>query len=323
MSGNPWGFQFAGNLPKFSIRPPLGRDGRPLGRRFELSPNLAKGERGGVLPPPISVKFGGKAAVEIEKSGPVDDARIKLALLFVDRIDVPDNSNLSQGMPSLEPLQRMGIGARSKVYFEGGIEMPKLFEYPWITYLELEKREAGRWSIWQEPNQQIVPEDQLSPDLAFRLELTSGLIVPDALTPFDEVLYFKERHRDELISLRHHLEDFAIKLSKEGDPRAVNLERERFDISLAEYLKKARQSNVKRAVASLTTELDWAAAVRSAIGGGGGGIFAATQGLSLTAAAAAIGGGVLAGLSVKSVPGLKKGPYPFRYIARVEKEYGG
>ncbi|WP_230483449.1 DUF6236 family protein, partial [Sphingomonas sp. Leaf21] len=113
---------------------------------------------------------------------------------------------------------------------------------------------------------------------------------------------------------------YSIKLSKEGDVRAVNLEIERFDVSLSDYLKKARQSNVKRAIASLTTELDWAAAARGVVGGGG--LAAIAQGFNLTTAAAAIGGGILTGLSVKSVAGVKDGPSPFRYLARIEREFG-
>ncbi|MFL0586542.1 DUF6236 family protein [Sphingomonas olei] len=323
MTGKPWGFEFNGDKPAVFSLPRQGLDGRPLGRQVNLSPPLAKGERGGVLTPPVNVKSSSKAALEVETPRPLSEELLKLTLLFVDRIDVPKNRNISSGNANIDALSDMGIASRSTIFFEGGVGLDKMFTHPWLAYLELEKREPGRWSIWQEPNQQIVPEDELTPDLAFQLELTNGLIVPHELTPYEDVLSFKDRHRDELISLRHHLEDFAIRLSKEGDPRAVNLERERFDVSLADYLKKARRSNVRKAIASVTTEFDWKAGVSSIAGGGSGGLLAAAQNLSLTAAATAIGGGVLAALSLKSVAGLKDGPSPFRYIARIEKEYGG
>lgn len=252
-----------------------------------------------------------------------DESVVKIALLLVDKLDKP-STNLMATKDDSEDVTAIGLGFQSKAIFNAGLDARQYAGFVWETYKELDKREPGRWSLWQQYNTPIIPSDELAPDLAFQLELTNGLIVPIPSTPYEDVIHFKERHRDELISLRHHIEELAIKLSKEGDARAVNLEVERFDASLSDYLKKARQSNIKRAVASLTTELDWAAAVRSAVsGGGGGGLLATAQGLSLTHTAAAIGGGVLASLSIKSVAGLKDGPSPFRYIARIEREYGG
>ena len=295
---------------------------------FELCQPLGKGERGGVIgiaaeitPPPdndaSSTGFG------VNGRGN-DEGAVKLALLMVDKIDKPRNSFINFGEDGEADLTGLGLGSQSRVVFRSGMTFSQMTSYVWEAYTALEEREPGLWSLWQQRGVPIIPSALLTPGLAFQLELSSGLIVPDASTPYEDVIAFKDRHRDELIALRHHLEEFAIKLSKEGDPRAVNLERERFDVSLSEYLKKARQSNIKRAVASLTTELDWAAAVRSAVsGGGGGGLLATAQGLSLTHTAAAIGGGVLASLSIKSVAGIKDGPSPFRYIARIEKEYGG
>ncbi len=295
---------------------------------IELSRPLGKGERGGIIGYAAEVT---RSPTDTGPNGGFgfrprqnDEGVIKVALLLVDRIDKPTNNYIGGPEDNSKDVTGLGLGTQSKYAFGGQPNYSQLTNFVWETYKSFDEREPGQWSLWQQHGNATIPPDQLSPALAFQLELTNGLIVPDANTPFEDVVLFKERHRDELISLRHHLEEFAIKLSKEGDPRAVNLERERFDVSLSEYLKKARQSNIKRAVASLTTELDWAAAVRSAVsGGGGGGLLATAQGLSLTQTAAAIGGGVLASLSIKSVAGLREGPSPFRYIARIEREYGG
>jgi len=250
-----------------------------------------------------------------------DENVVKVALLLVDKIDKP-STNLINTIDDSKDVTAVGLGSQSKAIFNAGLDPRQYAGFVWEIYKELDKREPGRWSLWQQYNTPIIPSDELAPDLAFQLNLASGLIVPSPSTPYEDVISFKQRHRDELISLRHHLEELAIKLSKEGDARAVNLEVERFDASLSDYLKKAQQSNVRKAIASLTTELDWAAAIRSVMGGGSGGLIAAAQSLSLTASAAAIGGGVLAGLSVKSVAGVKNGPSPFRYLARIEREFG-
>lgn len=321
MVGSPWNFGLNDTTPKNITLPRFDAKSMEVERHVELSPPLGKGERGGLLAVPTKTGTG-RALVEIGSS-PTHDGAMKVALLFVEKIDVPNSPGFLVGTESVDQLTSMGIVGRSQVNFPGPIDMDVMLSFPWLAYLELEKREPGRWSIWQDVDQQLIPSDQLSPGLAFQLELRNALIVPNELTPFEDVIAFKERNRDELISLRHHLEDFAIKLSREGDPRALNLELERFDVSLSDYLRKARESNVAKAFASITAEYDWAAAIRSIAGGGSGGLVAAAQGFSLPAAAAAVvGGGVLAGLSLKSVSGTKEGPSPFRYIARIEREYG-
>ena len=310
-----------GSVSRASLRPPLVAPQRQelslVPSQFQLGSTLAKGERGGVIGSATKLLPESDGAVMSFRN--VNEGEVKIALLFVDKLDKP-STNLMKVKDDSEDVTGLGLATQSRAIFDSGIDPRQYAGFVWETFKELEKREPGRWSLWQQYDTPIIPIANLSPDLAFQINLANGLIVPSPLTPYEDVLDFKERHRDELIALRHHLEELAIKLSKEGDARAVNLEIERFDASLSEYLKKARKSNVRKAVASLTTEFDWTAAVRGASGGGGPVIVA--EGLNIIAAAAAIGGGILAGLSVKSVAGLKKGPSPFRYIARIEKEYG-
>lgn len=291
---------------------------------FKLPPMLEKGQRGGVVSDPMTViGTGAQAGVRQEKE--IDPGLLRTALLFVDKLDCPTIQHIEMNDPTMGQLMDASLLTRSNVRFEGS---PGVHEQhkdaPWLAYKALDKREPGMWSIWQEPGQKLVPEREMSPALAFQLEFNSGLIIPHPELPFDDVIVFKERHRDELLSLHHHLLKLAIKISQETDPRAVTIELEAFDTSLADYLKKARQSNIRRAVASLTAEMDWAAAVRdSLLGGGGAGLLSAAGGLSIGAAATAIGGGVLTALSIKSTAGLKKPEAsPFRYIARVEREFG-
>lgn len=315
----------------FSLKPPTvprlrERNREPLRSvppsKIDLPPPLMKGERGAVIGPAAIIARANPEDDLDLKTRDTDLGVVKTALLFVDKINKPRNTIMTLPEDYYSDLTHIGLGSTSTVHYSEGLTYTQASSYVWDTYLLLNEREPGSWSIWPQYDTNVIPGNLLTPDLSFQIDLNKGLIVPEPSTPFEELILFKERHRDELIALRHYLEDFAIKLSKEGDPRAVNLERERFDVSLAEYLKKARQSNIKRAVASLTMEIDWAATIRSTIGGGSGGLLATAQGLSLTHTAAAIGGGVLASLSVKSVAGLRSGPSPFRYLARIEKEYG-
>ncbi|WP_240884974.1 DUF6236 family protein [Sphingomonas sp. SFZ2018-12] len=282
---------------------------------------MKKSERGGIIG--IAARINGNGSNLSLKSRVNDQGTLKVAMLFVDRLDKIANNLIRLGDEDDADITGIGLGSQSKVIYSSGVTYEQISYQVWHAYQELNKREPGRWSLWQQYDNSIIPTDCLSPDLAFQLQLKNALIVPDASTPFEDVIGFKEKHRDELIAFRHYFEDLAIKISKEGDIRAVNLECERFDFALAEYLKKARQSNIRKSLASLTAEIDWAAAVRNVVGGSAGGMIAATQGLSIEATTAAITGGILASLSIKSVPGLTKADTsPFRYIARIEREYG-
>jgi hypothetical protein len=324
MVGAPWNFVLNNSGSNIFTNTRLDSEGQLLGRQVDLSPALGKGERGGLLPSPLGYEITQNGGFETKPVDPIDPALIRTALLFVDKIDVPDNSNISVGSVNIGDLAAMGLASRSKIIFEGGVDIVEISSYRWLAYLELNKREPGMWSIWQSPSEQIIPKDNLSENLAFQMILSHCFITPHPDLPYDDIITFKERYRDELLNLHHHLLKLAIKVSNELDPRAVTLELESFDLALADYLRKSRESNLRKAFVSLTAEMDWSAAIRSVIGGGGAGLWSASQGLSLSATtAAAVTGTLLAGLSIKSTAGLKKAdPSPMRYLARLEREFG-
>lgn len=291
----------------------------PGQKAYRLPPQLGRGERGSVILVQIDVVRSGKGFTLNNIMG-VDPNLIRSALLLNDKLDFPDNS-----FYALCPLEELGLNDTSIaqstiVKWPHSNEYDLLTQYGWLAYQELDKRERGLWSIWQSPEQSVIPKEELTPDMAFRLEFQRSLLVPSENVPFDDVVMFRDRHQDELMALRHHLEEICIKLSNEGDSRSITIEVERFDASLAEYLKKARQSNISKVITTIGAEFEWSAAIRQAIlGGGSGGIIAALGQFSLVAASTAIGTGILAGLSIKSTAGLAKSDTsPFRYIARAE-----
>lgn len=327
MAAGPTYFDLTSSVSGKATLPGLpGGPALQVGAQFKPALSLAKGERGAVIAPSYSIEPPEKGdGLHLKNVQAISGDVIRSALLFADKIDAPDNNWITTPVVGLDHLTAPGLGARTRVVFPTNPNTHAFSEHIWLVLKSLNASYPGRWSMWQGEGQSFIPEKELTPDLAFQVELNNALIIPDANTPFEDVLEFKRRHQDELLSLRHHLEGFAIKLSQEGDCRAVNVELERFDAALSDYLKKARRSNVRKAITSLTAEMDWATAVRdSLLGGGGAGLLSASGGLSLSSSATAIGLGVTAALSVKSAAGLKKAaPSPFRYIARVEREFGG
>ncbi|MGK6322294.1 DUF6236 family protein [Sphingomonas sp. DT-51] len=270
----------------------------------------------------LAAEIGRSESNSINFTGrPSDPGVIKVALLFVDKLDKPDNNIIGTSEEVDIELASLGLGQQSRASFSQGLSYDQMANYAWEVYKHLEKRDAGQWSLWPQYDNYIVPKAELHAGLAFQIELQNSIVVPSVSTPYEDLLSFKERHRDELVAVRFNLEEMAIKLSNEGDIRSIKLEREKFDVALADYLAKARESNISKAVASLKAELDWATAVRSVVTAGG--TMIAAQHFDLTKSAAAVATGLVAGLSIKSVAGRREGPSPFRYLARIEREFGG
>lgn len=286
-----------------------------------LSPPLSKGERGAIILPQMKIDRYGDNGVSLNGNSAPSPSLIRSALLFVDKIDFPDTNVIRSGALGGAGLSGLDIGGSTELQwgsFDGGYD--EMSVYGWLAYKALDKREPGRWSIWQEPDQSIIPETELSSDLAFRLDFNCRLPVPHSDLPYDDLLQFKEKHKDELGAFNAYMLRMMMKISECGDPREATAEIEEFDLSLADYIKKTKESNRVSRRLNLTPEMDWAAAIKAS---GGAGLLSAVSGLSLPATAAAIGTGLLAGLSVKSTAGLKKGDTsPLRYIAHVEREFG-
>lgn len=290
---------------------------------YELSDLLGIGERGGVVAPSLTLSPR-EDGFNVESVTPVDEGLLRVALLFVDVIDLPCNNHIGFHHSMYNDVTGIGLGVTSVARYPSHFGIEEATTYAWNTFRELDKREPGRWSLWQSPGTNIIPGAVLDDDLALQTGLRHMLMVPDPSLPFEDVITFKQRHKDELIALRTYLEELSRKTAESGNPHDAHRELELLDQALADYTKKAKQSNIKKFIASITTELDLSAAVRSMMGAGSGSLVSLAANLTLTNTALAIGGGVLASLSVKSSPGLKKAdPSPFRYIARMEREFGG
>lgn len=289
---------------------------------LKLSPPLGCRKRGGLILVELAIGPEDKG-FSVDSIMGVDPNLIRTAMLFSDELDFPDNANFA-----LCPLEELlldgsGTGVSSKVKWTGQTSYQDMTTYGWLAFQALEQREPGQWSIWQSPSQSVIPESELTPDLAFQLEFRNSLLVPSAETPYQDIVRFRENHHDELIALHQHITEMAVKLSKEGDVRAITVERERFDSSLSDYLKKARQSNISKVLTTIKAEFDLSTFIRQALmGGGGGGILSLAGDFSLEKGAAAMGAGILTSLSIKSAAGLTKtDTSAFRYIAQAERQF--
>jgi hypothetical protein len=132
--------------------------------------------------------------------------------------------------------------------------------------------------------------------------------------PLEDVLVFKERHRNQLHRLRWHFEELAAKVARDGfDPAVVRTEIEKLDSSIAEHVDEARKSNHRLSLGGLKLSMNWLGAPL-AIG------TALSQGLPLTTG---LIGATVASISLSSERGLKRSQStsPFAYLATIERDF--
>lgn len=254
---------------------------------------------------------------------------IKSALFFWDRINVPagglgipSNPPDQIGFPSTQKdlnfLLNEGIIQRTPVFFEdiGRYELDLWLDT--VVFNDLEKSNPGQWSIGRENiYQHYLPEPELTKNRGLVYRLHDAIPVPHYDVPFEDILEFKERRGDELITLRHHLELVYQSIIQSPDrthAKQVNIEN--LDKAISEHIRVCRESKMKLSLSPLSGSVDIGSGALATIG-------AMSLGLPITQAL--IAGAGAATLSFKTGFGLKPGQrqsnVPFEYMIGIQKEF--
>jgi hypothetical protein len=281
-----------------------------------------QGQRGAIIVAPFKARMNGTGGMDVEVVG-WDRELIRNALLFVDCIDCPETGFFAAGRPP-EEWRDTGLIKSSYILYRGASDAGVIEAMPRRILHEREKREPGRWSIWESQHRPVISSAELVDEAGFRLHVQKALIVPHRDVPVDDLLAFKTRRADELVAIRHYIEEICLKIASSGDPRVVNLEIEKFDQVLAEYTKAARESNWKKSLLDLKIDVNWLGVAQNIMQGSA--IASVATLLQMPLASAALLGltGLGAGLSLTSSFGLKdhNSTSPFRYLASIERELG-
>lgn len=143
--------------------------------------------------------------------------------------------------------------------------------------------------------------------------------IPDVDVPIYDILEFKERRRDELLSLRYHLESIYQRISVAGD-RNLSLDTEisQLERSLTEYLYASRDSGMRLRMLNLVSQIKVQFDLRTGVAAGA---VAYASGLPLLASIfAGIGGAFFPKLEISAASAprsVKSTPNPYGYITRV------
>lgn len=159
--------------------------------------------------------------------------------------------------PDLEYLKRCGILEQTMVQFFGSGEAATIFVEGQKHALNLHnQKEPGAWSILQRKPKSIAPLRSGLNAATIEVELYEALPVPSGDVAIDDILEFKERRSDELISLRNHLDDVYQKIiSSEDIDRARLTEISKLSKSLNDLHKAYDESISSKILSSVSVEV--------------------------------------------------------------------
>lgn len=227
---------------------------------YGLKPKLG---RGIFLSAPIH--YDGRQVTAATSS--IDPAELRRAVLFWDRLVWPDSRIVSFGSNYDEiTLENEGLLSRPRpqaynddaqvgsmsalVRIENstnttiGKHTSKYFVDQHVNeFLALDKNEPGQWVMAEGENSLHLTNQNFVPNRGQIVTLARAVPLPDATFPIDELLEFKERRRDEIVSLTFELDKFYSQIANSED-RDFEMNRilRVIDKNCADMIKVARES---------------------------------------------------------------------------------
>jgi hypothetical protein len=276
---------------------------------------LKTGQRGLVLIPPGLVE---NIDGSFNTGGNFSSVALRKFVLFWDRLEVPENNVMEIGfnVAEIEYLKSCDVLQRTRVQMQGrfdGLEPIKIANK--TVFKKLDQTNPGVWSIVSDANNVIFTDDEVSDGSGVSFKLYNALSIPEGDVPLNDILEFKSKRNDQLVSLRHHLDDVYQKILASPDrPLAEITEIERLDKNIADYNKVIAETGFSLLKINLQANFSVSKAFAAAI-------LINQTGLPHSAAAT---GGLVAGFFDVSIGmGLKRRretATPFQYIHSLGKE---
>lgn len=164
-------------------------------------------QRGLVVCPPIEIDGSRLYA----RSSNLDPLELRFSLLYWDKLVWP-TSNIIHFESSADEkfLEQEGVLSRPRYVFNGdgaqGVAKAQI-----QAFLDREREQPGAWALAQGESSLLLKDSHLLNDV-FQSEggalvrLHRAIPIPTRDVPLAEVLEFKNRRKDELLALRHHLD---------------------------------------------------------------------------------------------------------------------
>lgn len=259
--------------------------------------------------------------------GSLDSVSLRQYLLYWDKIDLPDNNIISIGSetPEIQFLKDAGILERTYAKFSSftgniGYSMVKM---QYATLHMKNHTEPGCWSLAQAGNSLYAPVENTIETGSIVVELYNSIPVPLGDVPLQEILEFKEKRKDELLSFRCAMDDLYDKVAKSGDiVRAKTNAIDKIEKNVNDLNKVFNETWKSKLLSTVKVELNVPNLATAAIAGGVGAAsfgFSPVAGAAIGAAGAALKMDISQSRQLDNLPSELK---DFAYLHYVEKELG-
>jgi uncharacterized protein DUF6236 len=254
---------------------------------------------------------------------PISPQELRTYLLFWDKLDYPGHRE-GLLMHNEEQLFLIEAGIMERTKIQGFPPDPTMVfsEIQMTAFRVQEEREPGVWSYGRHDGRRSLIEYDSDHRRGLLACLIDCIPVPDKEIPLQHILEFKEKRRDELLALRHHLDGVYQRIVSAGDgPLALSTELSLLQQAIINHTRTAKEHRLAlrlgslEAVLKIEVDLGRASTV---------GAFAYTAGLNGLAAMLA---GAIAGaspkLEVRSSAAVKSElgrSTPFEYITSYQQE---
>ena len=187
-------------------------------RRKESDMTFGVPRRGLIISSPIELDVENKRC--LLKGSEIDAQELRYATLFWDRLVWPSPAGLTiAGGNDEKFLEKTGILKRMKYDLRG--EMAQVVLDSFIhAYNDLNAAEPGAWAVSYGDETLKLPANSIDQKSRAQIELYRAIPVPDVDVHIYDILEFKRKRRDELLSLRKEIDDLVSQLGiDQGDDR--------------------------------------------------------------------------------------------------------
>ena len=172
-------------------------------------------ERGIVLSSPVNISKTGRGSF----SSDIDPQLLRYSLLFWDRLVWPKNRLIFLGGgPNEEYLESLGILERPEITISlsGEIDLCEFFGKMHVSFFnKLNSKEPDKWSFASGNNAFLWDNDTFNSELnALKFKLINAVPIPNHDMPFDEILNFKEKRKDELKCFQSEIDVLVAEVFK-------------------------------------------------------------------------------------------------------------
>ncbi len=300
-------------------------------RRRESDPfygQIPKAGKGIVVSPPVTIGADGS----FRATSDVDAVELRRAVLFWDRIVKPTNNLIHLALSDDEKfLKECGLLNQLDVRTDG-LSGSAGFVYAHLhlsAFSNLEKAEPGLWALSEgESSFNLKADGFFKEGRGALVELHRAIPLPTADVPLHDLLEFKKKRRDEILSLTLELDGlFARILQAEETDFELRRAIREIDQKCSDVVRVGRESRINFSHTEMTYGISLEGSLAQAFLGAGGGFFLGQQ-YELPALGALLGAGAglikfnlgIGGKLTRSQRSDKLALSPYRVVSRLMSE---